>query len=280
MSYLYDDFLPGFQKKIDSYLTTIKANFNFDLGIEFEIQICKLLRNFLPSKYGVCRGFVVNRFGDKAGDDIIIYDQDRFPTLRLHPKDDFSLKEEIPIEAVYAYLEIKHNLTSETLAKAIDQVIAVKKLVSERPRMNTYQTDPYVANYDVQLEPLEYLPSFRNPVFCGIIGRFSNGNDDVEKVHEFLKWHMGRFFEWSDYKCFPELIIGGPNNVARTSYVKDNTTFPTIFHMVNNYQCTYQVIKTPDLSFAVCFSYLMVAIDFIRLGQMPWAEIVNDGTGF
>ena len=56
-----------------------------------------MLRIFLPSKYGVCRGFVVNRHGDKAGDDIIIYDQEKFPTLRLLPKDDFSLKEEIPI---------------------------------------------------------------------------------------------------------------------------------------------------------------------------------------
>jgi hypothetical protein len=279
MSYLYDDFLPDFQKKIDTYLTTIKANFNFDLGIEFEIQLCKLLRIFLPSKYGICRGFVVNRHGDKAGDDIIIYDQDRFPTLRLLPKDDFSLKEEIPIEAVYAYLEIKHNLTEESLTKAIDQVAAVKKLVSQRTQVSIYQTDPYIASDFTQLEPVEYLPSFRNPVFCAIIGKFSNGIEDSELVDDFLRFQTFKLLKKEDFRFYPELIIGGPNNIARTSYVKDHTTFPTIFHDINNYGCMYQVLKTPNLSFAITFTYLMVAIDFIRLGQMPWAEILNDGTG-
>lgn len=279
MSYLYDDFLPGFQKKIDSFFASIKANHNFDLGIEFEIQICKILRDFLPSKYGVCRGFVVNRYGDKAGDDVIIYDQERFPTLRTLPKDDFTLKEEIPIEAVYAYLEIKHNLTKETLNKALAQVAAVKKLVLQRTQMTIYQMDPYIASDLTQLNPVEYLPSFRNPIFCGIIGKLSNGTDDVEIVDEFLHSHMDDLIQTEDYKFYPELIIGSPSNIARTSYIKDSTTFPTIFHFINNYGCVYQIIKTPNLSYAICFSYLMVAIDFIRLGQMPWAEILNNGTG-
>lgn len=279
MPYLYDDFLPGFQKKIDTFFTTIKANFNFDLGIEFEIQICKMLRVFLPSKYGVCRGFVVNRHGDKAGDDIIIYDQERFPTLRLLQKDDFSLKEEIPIEAVYAYFEVKHNLTKESLTKAIDQVAAVKKLVSQRGQMSIYQTDPFIANDLIQTDPVEHLPSFRNPIFCGIIGKFSNGTEDTEIVDDFLYLHTNELPQKEDFRFYPELIVGGPNNITRTSYIKDATIFPTIFHYINNYKCLYQVIKTPNLSFAICFTYLMVAIDFIRLGQMPWAEILNNGTG-
>jgi len=279
MPNLYGDFLWNFQKKIDTFFTTIKANFNFDLGDEFEIQICKLLQAFLPSKYGICRGFVVNRNGDKAGDDIIIYDQERFPTLRLLPKDDFSLKEEIPIEAVYAYLEVKHNLTEESLSKAISQIVSVKKLVLQRTQMNIYQTDPYVANDLVQDYPVEYLPSFRNPVFCGIIGRFTLGTEDVQIVDNFLKLQADKIYKNEDFSFYPELIVAGRNNIARTSYAKNNTSFPTIFHCINNYECIYQVIKTPNLSFAIFFSHLMVSIDFIRLGQMPWAEILNDGTG-
>ena len=279
MSHLYDNFLTDFQKKIDTFFTTIKANFNFDLGDEFEVQLCKMLRVFLPIKYGVCRGFVVNRNGDKAGDDIIIYDQERFPTLRLLPKDDFSLKEEIPIEAVYAYLEVKHNLTKESLNKALTQVMTVKKLVSQRTQMSIYQTDPYVSNDLVQINPVEYLPSFRNPVFCGIIGKFSIGTEDIEIVNEFLESHVNVLHESEEFKFFPELIVGGHNNISRTSYVKNATTFPTIFNSPNAYKRVYQIIKTPNLSFAICFSYLMVAIDFVRLGQMPWAEILNDGTG-
>src|SRR5215210_1120459 len=169
MLYLYDNFLPEFQKKIETFFSTIKVTFNFDLGPEFEVQICKLLRSFLPSRYGISRGFVVTKDGTKAGDDIIIFDQEKFPTLRLLPKDDFSLKDEIPIEAVYAYLEVKHNLTEESLNKAIQQIVLVKRLISQREKVTLYQHGPYIESGLRLPAPINHLPTYRNPVFCAII---------------------------------------------------------------------------------------------------------------
>ena len=270
MPYLYNNFLPEFQTKIETFFSTIKATFNFDLGPEFEVQICKMLRSFLPSKYGICRGFVVSKNGDKVGDDVIIFDQDKFPTLRLLPKDDFSLKEEIPIEAVYAYLEVKHNLTAESLSKAIQQVIAVKRLVSRREKVNLYQHDQYITS---DLRPpilLHHLPTYRNPIFCAVIGRFSNSLDKSDEVNDFLLSQLNYWEKLSNYEFYPELIVGGANNIMCTSFEQESETKPTIFHLSEREKSGYQVLKKDGLAFAIFFTHLMAAIDFVRLGKMPW----------
>ena len=114
----YNDFILKVDEQANSVFKDIEAEHNFEYGPEFEIAICKLLRRFLPSKYGICRGYVVSRDGKKAGDDIIIFNKDRFPTIRGN-NEDFLKKEQVPIEAVYAYIEAKHKLNETSLKKAI-----------------------------------------------------------------------------------------------------------------------------------------------------------------
>ena len=48
-----------------------------------------------------------------ARDDIIIYERNRFPLLRLINESDFCRKQQVPVESVYAYIEAKHSLTLE-----------------------------------------------------------------------------------------------------------------------------------------------------------------------
>lgn len=59
-----------------------------------------MLEDILPAKYGVCRGFVVAANGEKAGDDLIIYDKMSNPTLRSGMSRQFPVKEQIPVDAV------------------------------------------------------------------------------------------------------------------------------------------------------------------------------------
>lgn len=100
----YDNYVLKLSQKINSTFEEIEAEYNFELGNEFEVVLCNILRDFLPEKFGVCRGFVVDELGNKAGDDIIIFDQVNFPTLRTLGNNQFLRKENIPIEAVYAYI--------------------------------------------------------------------------------------------------------------------------------------------------------------------------------
>jgi len=48
---MYNDYVSNISKQFTSELDKISAFYNFDLGDEFEIAICKLLRKFLPQKY-------------------------------------------------------------------------------------------------------------------------------------------------------------------------------------------------------------------------------------
>jgi hypothetical protein len=175
---LYDNYIKNLTDKIVKKFDYISAEYNFDLGHEFENALCKILRDFLPNRYGICRGFVVSSVGTKEGDDIIIYDRDRFPTLRLLEQDNFEIKEQIPIEAVYAYIEAKHSLTSEAFTKSISQIVKVKKLCATRDKQKLYQTDPYVDTNLRPPYPIEHLPEYRNPVFTMVFSRFGIENNN------------------------------------------------------------------------------------------------------
>jgi hypothetical protein len=132
---LYNNWLHGVAERFQQKFDNILAEYNFDLGPEFEIAVCKVLQDLLPRRYGVCRGFVLGQNGDLAGDDIIVFDAQRFPTIRALATD-LSQKEQVPAEAVLAYIEAKNTLAVEgdekvgqSLAKATIQVEAIKCIV-------------------------------------------------------------------------------------------------------------------------------------------------------
>ena len=80
-------------------------------GRSLENEVSRILRSFLPSEYGLSSGFIAYRSSDgvklSPQLDIIIYDALRCcPIARLCSCDVF------PIEAVYAYIEVKASLQS------------------------------------------------------------------------------------------------------------------------------------------------------------------------
>jgi hypothetical protein len=274
---LYDNYIKKLTDKIARKFDYISTEYNFDLGHEFENALCKILRDFLPNKYGVCRGFVVGSDGTKAGDDIIIYDRDRFPTLRLLEQDSFEIKEQIPIEAVYAYIEAKHSLTSDSFKKSISQIIKVKELCSTRAKQKLYQIDPYLGTDLHPKDPILHLPEFRNPIFTMVFSRFglANNNTNSIEIDGFLNSQLEDLTK-EKFEFFPELIIAGNQNFMCTAFEKNGKTKPTLFHLSDNPNCGYQIIKSENLAFGIGFAHLMAAIDWIRLGRMPWEDIINE----
>jgi hypothetical protein len=277
MSFLYDDFVTTLSSKFIHRLNEISAVYNFDLGDEFEIAVCQLLREFLPNKYGVCRGFVVNSAGDLKGDDIIIYDQNLFPTLRINPKNDFSKKEKIPIEAVYAYIEAKHRLDENTFDTAVKQIQEVKKLILSRDKVHLRQVDPYL-DPDFIVAPPENLPPYRNPVFCGILSKFSinitgQHTEDKEKIKEFLAKKQ-ETMKTTIYN--PEMIVAGKDNLMCTGYQNSNgESIPTTF-VLDKPLSGYQNLTRDNITFGIALCQIMTAVDYIRLGKMPWVDILNN----
>ena len=281
---MYDNFILKLSEKIERHFSGIEVEFNFDYGDEFEVALCKVLRLILPVKYGICRGFVVSPDGRKKGDDIVIFDQERFPTLRALSKEEFSIKEQIPIEAVYAYIEAKHRLTIESFTKSVQQIIEVKQLCSERPKMGLFQSDPYISPDPRNTHVPESMPGYRNPVFTMIFARYSDGlnrDKDGSMVNSFLKSGLDTWErQESQDNYLPELIVAGGSNFMSTSYLKDGETKPTIFHLGHKPKFGYQIIERKGIAFGIAFAHLMAAIDWIRLGKMPWEEIINESKLF
>jgi hypothetical protein len=85
---------------------------NLEKGLGGENALRGLLEDFLPSRLGVAKGKVVNFTGDMSRQcDVIIYDRLNGPRLFV----DENKNQILPIEGVYAVIEVKTSLTKHTL---------------------------------------------------------------------------------------------------------------------------------------------------------------------
>lgn len=274
---MYDNYVKKLSNKFSNRLRDISADYNFDYGDEFEIAICQVLRDFLPDKFGVCRGFIVDRNGSKVGDDIIIYDKASSPTINLY-RDDLSRKENIPVEAVYAYIEAKHTLTLGQFDKSLSQINAIKNMCSKRDKVSLYQNDSYIGSYQDKGNVVESLPKYRNPICTFVLARYAvdqddNRTDDVSKIESMIASKMKTM---SSTELNPEMIILGENNLMCVGYLKDNNSIPTLFYPDNGHVVGYQNLVKPNFAYGIFLTQLMAAVDWIRLGNTPWIEILNE----
>lgn len=279
----YDDFIIKIDKQAKRAFEEIAAEHNFEYGPEFEIAICKLLRRVLPSKYGICRGYVVSRSGKKAGDDIIIFNQERFPTIRGN-NEDFAQKEQVPIEAVYAYIEAKHKLTKESLNKAVSQIREVKKLVSERPKI---PINPLTQSFEstfpgIKSSGIKVYPNYGNPIFTMIWSKFSEGdkkstkgNDVVNMVSSILEQ-----FDKSKDEFAPDMVIAGETSYSIPALVDKKKQEGQIFsftpapYYIPSKGIEYLIVQSVSLNFGLALVKLLWAIDWIELGHINYQHIV------
>ncbi len=268
---MYGDWLSSVTRQFQDAFGRIEAEYNFDLGPEFEIAICNVLRDLLPRRYGVCHGFVVAKDGTTAGDDIIVFEADRYPVLRSLGED-LSRKQKVPAEAVLAYIEAKHTLRiqgigPQSLHKAAAQTNEVKALTRERlePR--------YRFNYfdlGAQVKPAPGMPTYCNPWYTAIWCRK-------------IDWG-----EFTSSNFFPTMIdaLGVPLTTdivatpdgclmpARTEVMEDGSTKRTINPFL--YADTEHVwLPIENQGFGLATFFLLYAIGWINLAEIDWAGTIS-----
>jgi len=273
---MYGNFIEQISKEALRSFDTILATHNFENGPEFEIALCKILQLLLPKKYKVCRGYVVAATNEKAGDDIIIYDQGAFPKIRII-EDDLAVKQYIPIEAVYAYIEAKHTLwldgKNENLTKACDQIVKVKSLT--RPSLSFESLNGYnikaEGNIKITVSGRKNWPNCQNPLFTCIMSR------DVKKAPkqpitlEDFEGSLNLIPEMSQKKV--DLIVAGDqfigipciSNVIVSPFLLETDSQRALF-------------ETPN-SFGVGFSILMWALANIKLGNIDYSQMIGSALG-
>jgi len=175
----YDDFAGKLSRRVTARLSLIESQYAFDLGDEYEVALCEVLADILPARYGVCRGSLVTFEGDQAGDDLIIFDRMAYPTLRASIAPNFAIKEKVPVEAAYAYIECKHRVEigdslerSASLARAVGQVRAAKALAARRHSNPnpTYREQDRFTKRKKDHWPA-YLPETKNELYGVIFAR-------------------------------------------------------------------------------------------------------------
>jgi hypothetical protein len=282
---LYDNFVRKIAQSFDQALSEIEAVYNFEFGDEFEIAICRTLRRVLPRRFGICRGYVVNENGECAGDDIVIYERIRFPTARLLTED-YSRKEKVPIEAVFAYIEAKHTLQLEgdggnSLRKALCQVGSVKRLCDQRTPVPLSQVTQHINLGFLDVSRQTGWPSKLNPVYTAIISRQVRLRQSDSVVKDSVQIHNS-LVDLSlkiDGFPLPDLIVFGTSNIAlpvvKMNDNKQEIRSPFCLETGSAFVC-----RTIDgIAFGVALAHLLWALDSIELGSMPWAQILANSLG-
>ncbi|MEO5925124.1 MAG: DUF6602 domain-containing protein [Bryobacteraceae bacterium] len=97
-------------------------------GTASEQQWLALLRAYLPKRFKASPAFVINSEGKRSQQiDIAVYDDLQFPLLVPH---DAGIH--LPIESVFAVLEVKHKMDGTFLRYAGEKAASVRKLRGAR----------------------------------------------------------------------------------------------------------------------------------------------------
>ncbi len=275
--FLYDNYVREVSNRFEQALALIKKEHNFEYGTEFEVATCKTLRIVLPQKYGICRGYVVSALGEKAGDDIIIYDRMRFPTLRALETDDFSCKEQVPIEAVYAYIEAKHSICIEgdggtSFQKALTQVGLVKMLCDRRQCVSLCDDDP-----KNEVGPPPGWPEIRNPAYGVIICRHVRLKDGAPIIDDPQEIQRHLLAARPQTLLAPDFCVFGKSNMfipVVPGAEPDRTWMPSPFFLSGQSSMNSSIVD--GVGFGAGLSLLLWALDWIQLGEMPWPVILED----
>ncbi|WP_326984236.1 hypothetical protein VUJ46_06770 [Chryseobacterium sp. MYb264] len=148
---------------------------------------------------------------------------------------------------------------------------------SKRENVGIFQLDPHLPEFENDIQ-CDVLPKYRNPIFTSIISRYvayektSNRLTNAAEINTLL---FSKDLDKSIYN--PELIIFGKSNYLATGYYFDkdkNDGIETLFSLPDR-ENFYGVHMAEDLTYGLFLAYLIHAIDYIRLGRMPWAKMIN-----
>jgi hypothetical protein len=126
------------------------VNHALETGLSNEEILRDSLREILPSKYGVAKGKIVNASGAMSRQcDIILYDVLNCPNIFV----DSNKNQILPIEGVYAVIEVKTQLTHAKLAESFENISSSKNLtrplnVSTNDHVKISPPLGYVIAYD------------------------------------------------------------------------------------------------------------------------------------
>ncbi len=101
---------------------------NLEDGLGAETVLRDLLEEMLPARLGVGKGKIVNSEGEMSRHlDLMLYDRLNFPRLFVDEQDNLIL----PIESIFAAVEVKTHTTASSLRDASETLASVAVVAAE-----------------------------------------------------------------------------------------------------------------------------------------------------
>jgi hypothetical protein len=268
---LYNNWLGKLAERFQAEFDAIMTVHNFEYGDEFEIALCKVLKTILPRRASVCRGYVVAQDGTLAGDDIIVFDSSRFPVLRAIGKD-LSQKEQVPAEAVLAYIEAKHTLyvhgnSGQSLEKATGQTTAVKSL-SRTPLEHRH----LITGLDLgaQVIPPPTYPKIKNPWYTAIWSRKSDWPGTERTISPTA-------LAATESRLRPDVIVTDQGCLLPMFIKQDSgTSLPRM--EIRPFLCpetSHVWCDLKEITLGLAAVHLLSAIEWIVLSEIPWNPMMS-----
>ena len=126
MTKILQQYYRGISQQIRSEVDFINSLFEHQgvKGGGNETVLRELITKFIPKRYGVGTGVVIDQHGTQSSQrDIIIYDNFLYPSLLS-----LTTVHLFPVDLVYATIEVKTTLTSATSEQAIQNILSVRSL--------------------------------------------------------------------------------------------------------------------------------------------------------
>lgn len=193
---ILSQYYKGILQQLNSEVQLINQLFNHSgiKGEGNETAIRDLIVRFLPKKYAVGSGIVIDRYGNKSRQcDIIIYDNHNYPELLSMSTSKF-----YPVDLVYAVIEVKTKLDSEKSKIAIQNIDSVLKLEYIKERFRVSPTEPI---HEINLYTKLFIEEHTKPPL-GLIFAYET---ETNCLNTFLNW-----FSKQNSKDFENT----PNNVC------------------------------------------------------------------
>ncbi len=185
----------------DGITQQIKSEFEFvnnyiehqgEKGGANERILQELIIKFLPKKFGVGSGIIIDQDGKQAKQsDLIIYDTYLYPMIV-----GLTATHLFPIDIVYATIEIKTTLDSKSAMQAVENIQSIKKL--------NYIKNPFPNHGSSQNTALSVRFEKPTPPIGCIFGYKTH----CESFKTFQEWFVSENnYHSMDHNVFPELIV-------------------------------------------------------------------------
>lgn len=126
MSNIIAQYYQGITQQLRSEVDSINTLFHHQgmKGEGNETALRDLITQFIPKRYGIGTGIVIDRFGNQSRQcDIVIYDTFQYPSLLS-----FTSVHLFPVDIVYATIEVKTTLDSGSAQEALNNIASVRNL--------------------------------------------------------------------------------------------------------------------------------------------------------